>query len=41
MLEEEQRIFEQDGVVVLRGFFKDWIDLLESGVNANEQNPGQ
>lgn len=41
MLEEEQRIFEQDGVVVLRGFFKNWIDLLESGVNANEQNPGQ
>ncbi|WP_347460692.1 phytanoyl-CoA dioxygenase family protein [Acinetobacter sp. ANC 7454] len=41
MLEEEREIFKRDGVVVLRGLFKDWIDVLTAGVNANEQNPGE
>jgi ectoine hydroxylase-related dioxygenase (phytanoyl-CoA dioxygenase family) len=41
MLEAEHELFERDGVVVIRGLFKDWIPLLESGVNANEKEPGQ
>ena len=41
MLEDEHELFERDGVIVIRGLFKDWIPLLESGVNANEQDPGQ
>lgn len=41
MLETEQERFECDGAVIIRGLFKDWIPLLESGVNANEQEPGQ
>ena len=41
MLEEEQKIFERDGVVVIRGMFKDWMDVLEEGVRVNEQDPGQ
>lgn len=41
MFKEEQQIFARDGVVILRGLFKDWIDVLEQGVADNEQNPGQ
>ena len=40
MLDKEIESFERDGVVVLRGFFKDWIPLLEKGVQNNEQHPG-
>lgn len=41
MLQNEIDAFAQDGVVVLRGFFKEWIELLEKGVENNEQHPGQ
>ena len=41
MLETECEIFERDGVVVIRGLFKEWIPLLESGVQENFERPGQ
>ena len=41
MLSEEQKLFKRDGAVVLRGLFKDWIDVLQDGIQTNEQNPGQ
>lgn len=40
MLEQEKAIFQRDGVVVIRGLFKDWLDVLEQGVQDNEQHPG-
>ncbi|NOL48533.1 phytanoyl-CoA dioxygenase family protein [Pelistega europaea] len=41
MLEHARQDFARDGVVVLRGFFKDWITLLREGVAYNEKNPGK
>ncbi|MDY6482673.1 hypothetical protein SKM54_09475 [Acinetobacter faecalis] len=41
MLKNEHELFDRDGVVIIRGLFKDWIPLLETGVKENEQNPGQ
>ena len=32
MLKNEHELFERDGVVIIRGLFKDWIPLLETGV---------
>ena len=32
--------FARDGVLLLRGVFSDWIDLLRSGVEANMRDPG-
>lgn len=40
MLEQEKIAFQRDGVVVIRGLFKDWLALLEQGVQQNEQQPG-
>ena len=31
--------FREDGVVILRGFFKDWIDILANGANFHLENP--
>ena len=40
MLQTEQEMFSRDGVTVIRGLFKDWVDLLRQGVAINEQQPG-
>ena len=32
--------FSRDGVLVLRGVFKDWIDTLRAGVETNMCEPG-
>lgn len=32
--------FQRDGVMVLRGYFSDWIDMLGEGVEANMRDPG-
>lgn len=40
MLASEQESFKRDGVVVLRGFFRDWIDTLRQGIEINEAEPG-
>ena len=40
MLTNEREAFEQDGAVVLRGLFRDWIDTLRQGVECNEAEPG-
>lgn len=41
MLDKEQLQFSQDGVTIIRGVFKDWIEPLRLGVAQNEQQPGQ
>lgn len=40
ILTEEQQLFQKNGVVVLRGLFQDWIDVLQDGVQFNESHPG-
>ncbi|RYH50427.1 MAG: phytanoyl-CoA dioxygenase [Alcaligenaceae bacterium] len=40
MLQQEQEDFARDGAVVLRGFFKDWIEPLREAVAYNEAHPG-
>ena len=32
--------FQQDGVILLRGAFADWIEILRAGVDYNMANPG-
>ncbi len=32
--------FSRDGVLVLRGVFNDWIELLRTGVETNMREPG-
>ena len=32
--------FQRDGVLLLRGFFNDWIDSLRDGVETNMRDPG-
>jgi hypothetical protein len=32
--------FKRDGVLVLRGVFNDWIELLRNGVETNMREPG-
>ncbi|MCP4302781.1 MAG: phytanoyl-CoA dioxygenase, partial [Gammaproteobacteria bacterium] len=32
--------FKRDGVLVLRGVFNDWIELLRTGVDTNMHEPG-
>lgn len=41
MLDTEHDIFKRDGVVIIRRLFKEWIPLLESGVQQNFDQPGQ
>lgn len=33
--------FDQDGVVVLRGVFTNWVEELQTGVAENQQSPGE
>lgn len=37
---EEVAAFQNDGAVVVRGVFADWIDLMASGIAENMANPG-
>jgi hypothetical protein len=32
--------FQDDGVVLLKGVFNDWIELLRAGVDVNMNEPG-
>jgi ectoine hydroxylase-related dioxygenase (phytanoyl-CoA dioxygenase family) len=32
--------FEKDGVVLIKGVFKDWVETLRSGIDSNMQSPG-
>ena len=41
MLSQEQIDgFGRDGVIVLRGYFTDWMETLRNGVDANMRDPG-
>ena len=37
----EVETFQRDGVVIIRGLFKDWVDSLCAGVEHNMQQPGE
>jgi len=32
--------FQRDGVIVIRGLFKDWVERLQEGISYNMENPG-
>jgi ectoine hydroxylase-related dioxygenase (phytanoyl-CoA dioxygenase family) len=32
--------FKSDGVVLIKGLFRDWVDTIQSGINRNMANPG-
>ena len=38
--DEQVQAFQADGVIVLRGVFRDWIELLRDGVKRNVAEPG-
>lgn len=33
--------FQRDGVVLIKGLFRDWVDELREGIDANMQEPGE
>lgn len=33
--------FQDDGVVIIRGLFKDWVETLRAGIDHNMQQPGE
>ena len=33
--------FQRDGVVLIKGLFKDWVESLRAGIDHNMQNPGE
>lgn len=41
MFQAEQEQFSRDGVTIIRGLFKDYIEPLRQGVALNEQEPGE
>ena len=38
---EDIETFQRDGVVLLKGIFKDWVEPLRAGVEHNMQHPGE
>jgi ectoine hydroxylase-related dioxygenase (phytanoyl-CoA dioxygenase family) len=40
MTDEQIKTFQRDGVIVLRGVFTDWIDIMAAGVARNMAEPG-
>ncbi len=41
MTEDQIEAFRRDGVVVVRGVFKDWVDVMAEGVARNMAEPGE
>ena len=41
MTEDQIEAFRRDGVVVVRGVFKDWVDVMAQGVARNMAEPGE
>lgn len=41
MLSEEPSYLNVMAPLYCAGLFKDWIDVLQDGIQTNEQNPGQ
>lgn len=41
MTPEEIRQFQEDGVICLRGVFKDWVDVIAAGIDRNMAEPGE
>jgi ectoine hydroxylase-related dioxygenase (phytanoyl-CoA dioxygenase family) len=40
LTEQDIETFQRDGVVLVRGLFKDWVETLRAGVERNISEPG-
>ena len=39
--EEHIKSFQDDGVVLIKGLFADYVELIQTGIDYNIQNPGR